>query len=82
MQTIACKYLGPTNFKGSRVKATATNGESITVAYQYELGFEGTCCEVATDLKNKLGWSGVMYGGHTRDGMVFVFANNLYKIEG
>ncbi len=35
-QAIQTKYLGPTNTKGSRIKATCFRG-SLTVSYQYDL---------------------------------------------
>lgn len=36
MQAIHTKYFGPTNHKGSRIKATASRG-SITVSYPHDL---------------------------------------------
>lgn len=36
--SIVTKYLGPTNFRGARIKATLHgNGESVTVPYRYDL---------------------------------------------
>lgn len=34
---IVTKYLGPTNTKGSRVKATAGGGASVLLSWDYEL---------------------------------------------
>jgi hypothetical protein len=36
MQAIVTKYIGPTNFRGSRIKATAAAG-SITIPYEAAL---------------------------------------------
>lgn len=36
MQAIITKFLGPTNTKGSRIKATSWDG-SVTVTYNYAL---------------------------------------------
>jgi len=37
-------------------------------------------CRVAKTLKEQLGWTSPMYGGHNKTGMVFVFAGDDYKI--
>ena len=73
MQTITVKYLSPTDFRGARVKATTTGGDSLIIGYDYALGFEGSAVEVAKQLKAKLNWTGSMVGGHIKDGLVFVF---------
>jgi hypothetical protein len=53
MQAIVTKYIGPTNTKGSRIKATASSG-SVTVPFDYE----GNEHELAAkQLCDKLGWT-------------------------
>jgi len=80
MQTITTKYLGPTNTKGSRIKASCEGG-SITVSLDYGVEIEQDYMKAAKALKDKMNWSGEMIGGHTKDGMVFVFVNDFYKID-
>ena len=56
LQAIVTKYLGPTNTRGARIKATCAWG-SITRAYDYELDFDAQHHAAAIDLCNKLGWT-------------------------
>ena len=79
MQVITVKYLGPTNTKGSRYKATHTgNYTSVTLVKDYSLNTEGNCIAAAKDLAEKLRWEGSYVGGHTSDGMVFVDSMPAY----
>jgi len=55
MQAIQTKYMGPTNTRGSRIKATAEAG-SITVGYDHALSSEGNHNAAARALCEKLGW--------------------------
>ena len=76
MQTITTKYLGPTNHRGPRVKATHTGDyTSVTLSYDYALNSEGNHLAAAKALTEKLGWEGDYIGGHTGEGMVFVNAD-------
>lgn len=54
-QAIVTKYLGPTNHRGSRIKATCEAG-SITVPYDHALSGEGNHCAAAHALIRQLGW--------------------------
>ena len=56
MQAIVTKYLGPTNHRGSRVKATACAG-SVTMAWDYELDTDGNHLAAAEALRSKYGWA-------------------------
>lgn len=69
-QAIRTVFLGPTNSRGARVKATCAAG-SVTVPYEYE----GNPHEVAAQaLLEKMGWDGDMVGGCLPDGShCFVF---------
>lgn len=79
MQTILTKYLGPTNTKGSRYKATHSgNCTSVTCAADYSLDAEGNHIRAAQALATKLKWEGKYIGGHTSQGMVFVDADPRY----
>lgn len=71
-QAIVTKFLGPTNTRGSRVKATAQAG-SITLELDYARSREDNHRMAARVLANKLDWSGVWDGGWLPDGQgVFV----------
>lgn len=56
MQAIVVKYLGPTNCRGSRYKATAQAG-SITLEADPRLGLEANAKRAAAALREKLGWT-------------------------
>lgn len=77
MQAITTKYIGPTNTRGSRVKARCEAG-SITVHWDHALDVEDNHTVAAKTLRTKLGWDQDcypnMYRGGTKDGYVFVFA--------
>ena len=76
-QAIVTKFLGPTNFRGSRIKATAAAG-SITIDKPYALGIEAGHAFAASKLAEKLHWQGLWYGGGmpSEDGYVFVLADD------
>ena len=54
-QGIETRYLGPTNSRPGRIKATAWAG-SITVSYDHALSIEGNHRATAMALVAKLGW--------------------------
>jgi hypothetical protein len=55
MQAIVTRYLGPTDTRGSRIKATADAG-SVTIPYPHELSGEAVHRAAAEALLVKLGW--------------------------
>ena len=79
MQTIQTKYLPATNYKPARVKATCQGG-SVTISREYALNVDQDYVRVAKLLKDKMKWTGDMIGGHTDQGMVFVFKEDTYRI--
>lgn len=72
-QAIETKYLGPTNTKGARIKATAW-ADSVTLRYDYALDAQGNHKAAADALIAKLGWTGTFaQGGNVKgDGYYFV----------
>jgi hypothetical protein len=62
MQAIETKYMGPTNYRGSRIKATAYAG-SITISYDDALSPEENHLMAAKALMAKFGWKGKLAGG-------------------
>jgi|14BtaG_2_1085337.scaffolds.fasta_scaffold135357_1 hypothetical protein len=73
MQTIETKYLGPTDCKGARIKATATCGEAVTIPYPHDESDTGKHIAAVRKLAAKLDWTGEMIGGWTARGMVWTF---------
>jgi hypothetical protein len=83
MQAIQTKYFGPTNNRGSRIKAFCAAG-SITISYPYELSGQACHRAAADTLIKKLGWIessyGELIGGQLKSGdYVFVFNNQSGK---
>lgn len=72
MQAIVTKFIGPTNYLGSRYKAKAAAG-SVTVSADYSLGLVGNHTRAAESLARKLGWSGKWVGGGNPDDSGFTF---------
>jgi hypothetical protein len=72
-QAIETKYLGATNTKGGRIKATAWYG-SVTVPYDHALNSDGNHKAAALALRHKMGWQGKFaQGGNVKgDGYHFV----------
>lgn len=61
-QAIVTRFLGPTNFRGARVKATADAG-SITVSWDYALGISENHERAALALAAKMRWGDAWKGG-------------------
>lgn len=80
MQAIHTKFIGPSNIRGARIKATAAAG-SLTIGYPYELSGQACHRAAAEALATKLGWTSPSYGpgligGCLPDGSYcFVFDN-------
>lgn len=75
MQAIQTKYLGPTNFRGSRIKVTCA-ARSITVDWNHSLNSEENHINAAKDLIAKLNWKGNIATGQLKDGSyVHVFTS-------
>ena len=80
MQAIVTKYIGPTNSRGSRVKATCQAG-SITVGWDDGLDQDDNHDAAAVALARKLGWTGPSYGKMAR-GALPSGAGNVYVFGG
>lgn len=82
MKAIQTKFLGPTNFKGSRVKAFDLDGNSTTLSYDHGLNTDEMHAKAARTLRDKMGWRGSMIGGYVKNGMVFVFSLGATFVSG
>ena len=77
MQCIITKYLGPTNTRGARIKATASgSGKSVTISYPHELEGKAAHWEAARQLISKFGWTWTYHGGALKTGG-YVFAPDV-----
>ena len=73
MKAISTKYLGPTDTKGSRIKAFANDVRGITIPWNYELEEAENYRAAAEAFRDKMNWKGDLVGGSVKDGYVFVF---------
>ena len=73
MIAILTKYLGPTNSRGSRIKAyTSNEGQSITISYDYALDGEALHRKAAQALMDKMNWPNKLVAGGIEGGYAFV----------
>ena len=83
MQVITTKYLPPTNFKGSRIKASCEAG-SVTVGFCHDGTVEDAHAKAAIALIAKLGWHGEYTCAGDRNGNYYfakiVRGTNVYTI--
>jgi len=79
-QAIVTKWLGPTNHRGSRVKATASAG-SVAVGWDYSQGVEANHKRAAEALATRFGWSGLWIGGAIPNASGFVFVHDVGQPE-
>ena len=74
MKAIQTRYLGPTNVRGSRIKAFAEGGNQLTVSYDHDS--DNPHRDAAVALCKKLGWAGTLAEGGLPNGdCVFVFCD-------
>lgn len=71
MKAIETKYLPCTNSRGSRIKAYAEGGASLTVSYDH--GAHNPHADAAVALARKMGWTGTLVSGGKADGKGEVF---------
>lgn len=85
-QAIVTKWIGPTNTKGSRVKAKAAAG-SLTVSWDHSKGVEENHTAAAKALASKLNWNGRWAAGGMPDdtGNVYVLlpsgSSHVFEVE-
>ena len=80
-KAITVKYLPPTNNRGSRVKATADGGHSVTLSWEYGLAngtianYDAACRALCT----KLGWTEEYVCGYQGNGQLVYVEVNQYS---
>ena len=73
MKTIETYRLGPTNYRGSRIKAVDTDSHnSVILPWNYE-DDDQNHRDACLALLRKMYWRGDMVGGGTKRGKVWVF---------
>jgi len=63
LASITVKFIGPTNYRSSRYKATCQAG-TITMPADYSLDATGNAKKVAMALAKKVDWQGVYHMGY------------------
>jgi hypothetical protein len=81
MKAISTRYSGPTNTRGSRIIATDGDGNRVSVSYDDALNSERSHAAAVRKLCQKMGWHGKLTGGHTKNGMAWVWDDDQYRIE-
>ena len=69
---IVTRYLGPTDFRGSRIKAFTESGRSITISYADNLSVTENHQAAAKALQAKMGWTDDLIEGGLAQGYVYV----------
>jgi len=83
MKAIRTRYCGPTDYRGSRIIATAEGGDRPwRVVVPYDHGSRDPHRVAAVALCRKLGWHGTLVSGGLPDGScAFVFVNRDDMVE-
>lgn len=76
MKAIRTYYLGPTNYLGSRCKATDEDGNSVILPWDSGFNSSPMHRKAAQALCDKMRWRARIIGGGLKDCMVWVFADS------
>jgi len=71
-KAISTKFLPAGNRRGSRIKATDSDGNAVFADYEHALNHDERHAYAAFCLVQKMGWHGFYVGGGTKTGEVFV----------
>jgi len=63
MKAIRTRYSGPTDTRGSRFTATDSDGNRVTISYDYSLNADANHEKAAYSLMRKMGWGNQLIGG-------------------
>lgn len=83
MKAISTKYHGPTNTRGSRISASDSDHNRITVSFNSELDTDANHDAAAKALCVKMGWTNhpLMRGCVSSDGYVYVFDAHSNRVR-
>ena len=81
MVAILTKFIGPTNCRGSRVKAYTSSGHRIVVPWDHALNVEENHDAAALALCRKMGWGGKLVRGGTDVGYAYAFLREWTVID-
>lgn len=74
MKAITVKFIPPTNTRGARLKAYDMDNNFFVIPYPGQsTDREKAYRRAAEGLRHKMGWTGKMVSGGTKEGAVFVF---------
>lgn len=76
---ILTKYLGPTNYRGARIKAYTESGITETVYWDHAKTIEENHTAAAEALAEKMTWAGEWVGGGTVLGYAFVNSTACFQ---
>ena len=77
MKAICTKYFGPSNVRGSRIKADDGDGNSITISRDCALSVEEAHDQAARALCVKMGWNGMLMRGQYGHTRVYTFIDDM-----
>lgn len=81
MKAITVKYHGPSEVRGSRLIARDMDGNTFTLDEFDHLSREDRYRAAAAGLCRKMGWTGTLAHGGTKDAEVFVFVTAAHHFE-
>lgn len=81
MKAIKTTYLGPTNVRGSRVKASDCDRNSIILSWDNALDSDENHKAAAKALCDKMNWQGELVMGSFPKCNVHVFASRVFGKE-
>lgn len=73
-KAIFTRYRGPTNCRGSKIVAKASDNSARSYGIKHSLGIDDMHCLAAMEYAKARGWSGFYRAGALPDGLVFVSA--------
>ena len=76
MKAITTRYLGPTNYRGSRIVASDEDGHRAFVSYLCERSLDQNHDAAAISLCKKMAWYGTLVRGRIEHGNVYVFVED------
>ena len=80
MKAIKTTFIPAGNVRGSRIKASDCDHNSITLSWDHGLDADQNHAKAAQALRDKMGWTGAMIGGGLKDCFVWTFAKSRLQV--